>query len=595
MNVYAMARKWVLVLAIVLFLFLPLCFSSLVADATPAIGSTTVTLYSTVDAYVNSSSPETNYGNADSMYVSATSEHDFTYVMFDLSSIPLGANIISAKLKAYLSSTGGEIYWSPADRIGAYYCSNNSWTEHGIAWNNKPSFGSQPTDFWSFTLIYTVEVYKSWDVTADVRTALSSGILTEVLKFETKTGDGYAVFQSSEDTNKPKLEVEYSIEPVLAVHLESIQDTGFTNNLGLTTIADYIFPLPAEIDVVTGTYQAKYSGGYMFTRWETSGGVTVSDENAATTNVTVSGNGTLRAVGNVKRLEYTYDCENPSWESQVAGRIDAVRFTPLFSGQLLMTRFHMYAISSYQSNAFKIHVMDDNRDDLITPFEQTPTSEGWFDIDLSSYGISVNEGADFYIGMEWITNYNPSMGKDTTSPSDRSWHWYETDWQEETYSDFMIRAIIGTLIDHVLVADGTVFHVTTESNSTISNFQFTKEDKKLLFNVTGPTGKRGYCNISIPEELLWGEFSIFLGGSLLVKDVDYTQTYNGTHYTFYISYSHSTHTIKIVGTEVIPEFPSFLILPLFMIATLLTAIIYSKHRRRKVSNQKKKRLSQLIR
>jgi len=271
-----------------LLILLPWCFSSLVVDATPAIGSTTVTLYSTVDAYVNSSSPETNYGNVDSMYVSANSEQDFPYVMFDLSSIPLEANIISAKLKIYLSSTGGEIYWYPADKIGAYYCSNNSWTEHEITWNNKPSFSSQPTDAWSFGIVYTVEVYKSWDITADVRAALPSGILTDVLKFETKTGDGYAVFQSSEDTNKPKLEVEYSMEPVLAVHLESIQDTGFTNNLGLATFADYIFPLPTDIDVVTGTYQVKYSGGYMFTRWETSGGVTVSDEKAATTNVTVS-------------------------------------------------------------------------------------------------------------------------------------------------------------------------------------------------------------------------------------------------------------------------------------------------------------------
>ena len=571
-----MVKKWVLILAIMLLMLSPWCFSSLVVDATPAIGSTTVTLYSILDTYVNSSSPETNYGSVDSMYVSANSEQDFVYVMFDLSSIPLEANIISAQLKIYLSSTGGEIYGYPADKIGAYYCSNNSWTEHGITWNNKPSFSSQPTDSWSFGIVYSVGVYKSWDLTADVGVALPSGILTDVLKFETKTGDGYAVFQSSEDTNKPKLEVEYSIEPVLAVHLESIQDTGFTDNLGLTSIADYTFPLPTDIDVVNGTYQVKYSGGYMFTRWETSGGIAVSDEKAAITNVTVSSNGTLRAVGNVKRLEYTYDCENPSGESQIAGRIDAVRFTPLFSGQLLMVRFYMYDVSSYQSNTFKVHVMDNNRNDLISPFEQTPTSEGWFDIDLSSYGISANKGVDFYIGMEWITNYNPRLGKDTTSPSDRSWHWYETDWQEETNSDFMIRAIIGTLIDHEIVADGTVFHVATESNSTISNFQFIKEDKKLLFNVTGPTGETGYCNISIPEELLWGEFSIFMDDSPLVKDVDYTQTHNGTHYTFYVSYSHSTHSISITGTEVIPEFPLPIFSLFFVTATSLAVMLHRR-------------------
>jgi hypothetical protein len=178
--------------------------------------------------------------------------------------------------------------------------------------------------------------------------------------------------------------------------------------------------------------------------------------------------------------------------------------------------------------------------------------------------------------MEWITSYYPSLGEDTTSPSDRSWQWYETDWQEETRSDFMIRAVIGILIDHEIVADGSVFHVTTESNSTISNFQFIKEDKRLLFNVTGPTGETGYCSVSIPEELIWGEFSIFMDSSLLVKDVDYTQTRSDTHYTFYVSYSHGAHTIHIIGTEVIPEFPSPIFSLLFVTATLLTVIGYRR-------------------
>lgn len=119
------------------------------------------------DAYVNSSSPDTNYGDIGSLYVSANSEQDFTYVTFDLSSIPADANIISAKLKVYLSSTGGSIYWSPADRIGAYYCSDSSWTELGITWNNKASFYPEPTDAWSFSFIYYVKRYKSWDITDD--------------------------------------------------------------------------------------------------------------------------------------------------------------------------------------------------------------------------------------------------------------------------------------------------------------------------------------------------------------------------------------------------------------------------------------------
>ena len=437
-------RKKFLLLYILLLILMPTYFSISYVKASPAIGSTTTTLYSVADAYVNSSSPDANYGGVDHMYVGANSEQDFAYVMFDLSSLPLDAYIISAKLKVYLSSTGGDIYWYPADTIGAYYCSDNSWTELEITWNNKPSFNTDPTDTWSFSILYSVKVYKSWNITEDVRTALPSRTLTEVIKFESKTGDGYAVFHSKEGANKPKLEVEYSTEPVFVVHLESVQGTGATVNLGLITFAGYTFSLPTDVDVVNGSYAVTYSGGYTFVRWETTGGVTVSDENAVSTTVTVLGNGTLRAVGSVKRLEYTYDHGTPQWHSESAGHMDAVRFTPLFSGQLLAARYYMYDLYFSPSDTFKVHVMDESRNDLIAPFNVTPTSEGWFDADLSSYGIDVKEGVDFYLGMEWIFEYNPDLGEDRTSPSNRSWCWNGTAWKQETYSDFMIRAVAST-------------------------------------------------------------------------------------------------------------------------------------------------------
>jgi hypothetical protein len=193
------------VLLISLSLYLPPCGAS--EDS--ATSSTTATIYSVADAYVSSSSPDENHGDLNSMYVGASSEQDFTYVMFNLSSIPSDAEIISATLKFYLSSTEGEIYGSPADTIGTHYCSDNSWTELGITWNNKPDFNLEPTSTWAFSLIYTVKVYKSWDITEDVKMALPSGILTEVLKFESKTGDRSAIFQSRESLSDPKLEVEY--------------------------------------------------------------------------------------------------------------------------------------------------------------------------------------------------------------------------------------------------------------------------------------------------------------------------------------------------------------------------------------------------
>jgi len=585
-----MVRKWISILNSILLILSTLCFSSFLVGATPAIGSTTVTLQSIADAYVNASSTETNYGSSDSLYISANSKLDFTYVMFDLSSLPPEANILSAYLNMYLLSTGGDIY--TGDDYGAHYCSDNSWTEHGITWNNKPSFVSEPTYTLAFGFWYTVKDYKSWDVTADVRNAFSSGFLTEVLKFEDKTGDGYAVFRSKEDTQKPRLKVEYSTKPVFKVHFESTQDTGVTNNLGLTTIADYIFPFPSDNDVVAGDYQVIYSAGYTFLMWETSGGVTVSNPNDAITTITVSGDGTLRAVGNVDQLEYAYDREQREGGLlQETGDINAVRFTPLFTNQLLKARFYISKISSYRSETFKVHIMDENRNDLITPFEQTPTSVGWFDVDLSSFEIEVNEGIDFYIGMEWMTDYNPVLGGYNVNPSHRSWEWNGTSWLQKTYNffieeghtDCMIRAVVGKngqtiaepmIIHHMIVADGIDFQVTTKSNSTISNCQFNKDDKELSFDVAGTASSYGFCNVTIPNELLGGPFSVTSDEQTIGEVLSSS---NSTHTWLHFIYPQTTSSIEITGNTVIPEFSSAIILTLFTSLAIIAVALAKKN------------------
>ena len=574
-----MVKKSELLLISIITILSPLFFSFFIVNASPAIGSNTIKLQAIADAYVNSSNPDTNYGNLDWLYVSENSKQDYTYVMFDLSSLPSGANIIFAELRMHLSSTGGSIYGMPSDDIGAYYCSDNSWTENSITWNNRPTFNSEPTDIWSFGFMYYLN-YKSWNITTDVNNAFPSGILTEVLKFESKTGEGYAVFDSTENDDKPILEIEYSTEPVGKVHLESTQDTGATNNLGLIKFEEYTSPLPGDIDVVAGTYETSYSGGYLFTRWETIGGVSVSNPTAVTTTVTVSGDGTLRAIGNVNRLEYTYDSDESLYgDSQTKGNMDAVRFTPLFSGEILLARFYFDQVSSYQANTIKVHLMDENRNDLITSFEQTPNSEGWFDVDISGYDINVTEETDFYIGLEWLTDNNPRLGVHNYNPSGRSWTWNGTSW-EENNRDFMIRAVVGedtgqvipdlTILDHTIIAEGIDFHVITASSSTITNCQFNKDDKEFSFNVNESINSYGYCNVTIPNELLGGPFSI-TSNDLTVNEV--TSSGNSTHTWLHFTYPQNSNIIEITGTTAIPEFPSWIILPLLLVSTFSVIVI----------------------
>jgi len=127
--------------------------------------------------------------------------------------------------------------------------------------------------------------------------------------------------------------------------------------------------------------------------------------------------------------------------------------------------------------------------------------------------------------------------------------------------------------------DSMDYPVTVDSNSAILGFEFNQTERNLSLNVTGKTGTSGFCEVIVPDSLLWGTFSLSMDGYALVEGDDYSQTHNGTHYTFHISYIHSDHTIEIVGSDAIPEFPAFLILPLFMTATSLAVIVYRKRLR----------------
>jgi parallel beta-helix repeat protein len=104
------------------------------------------------------------------------------------------------------------------------------------------------------------------------------------------------------------------------------------------------------------------------------------------------------------------------------------------------------------------------------------------------------------------------------------------------------------------------------SNSTISDFQY--NGKAILFNVSGANGTTGFCNMHIPTSLINGTLPVFINGT----QVQYSllPNSNGNQTYLYFTYTYSTEKATV------PEFSSFLILPLFMIATLLALIIYKK-------------------
>jgi parallel beta-helix repeat protein len=98
-----------------------------------------------------------------------------------------------------------------------------------------------------------------------------------------------------------------------------------------------------------------------------------------------------------------------------------------------------------------------------------------------------------------------------------------------------------------------VYPVIVVSNSTVTNFNFSQPDKQISFDVAGPDGTIGICNATIPKALLYGEpWTVLIDGA----PVPATITENATHTFLYFTYTHSTHTIQVIGTWVITPLPS---------------------------------------
>jgi parallel beta-helix repeat protein len=126
------------------------------------------------------------------------------------------------------------------------------------------------------------------------------------------------------------------------------------------------------------------------------------------------------------------------------------------------------------------------------------------------------------------------------------------------------------------------YNVYVVSNSTVSGFSFNHENTLIQFNVEDETGTTGFCKVTIPKNLLNAEdnWAVLVDDNPVIPSVneDERNTY------IYFTFSHSTKTVEIIGTDAIPEFPSWTILPLLLVTTL-TAIIYRKKLHRKQTQQ----------
>lgn len=155
----------------------------------------------------------------------------------------------------------------------------------------------------------------------------------------------------------------------------------------------------------------------------------------------------MLAITTEKEIYYDDGTVERAW-FKLDTRLDgmyAVRFTPLIiPSQIIKARYYIYD----KPRLFKAHILDSNR---LSIFEKsvTPSSTGWFDVDLSMENIIVK--GDFYIAIEYIVAKEPMIGCDENKPDGRSWSLDEGKWTTlsqlsktlgEPDGDFMIRAVV---------------------------------------------------------------------------------------------------------------------------------------------------------
>lgn len=115
---------------------------------------------------------------------------------------------------------------------------------------------------------------------------------------------------------------------------------------------------------------------------------------------------------------------------------------------------------------------------------------------------------------------------------------------------------------------GKDIDLNVDSSSTVSNFSFSEDAKKLSFRVTGQDGTQGITVIPI-SRLLKSPYTVTMDGNT-VTNFETLQDSTTGDTSIKLTYHHSSHDIVISGAEVAPEFSTIAAL---VLAASLIAII----------------------
>ncbi len=127
--------------------------------------------------------------------------------------------------------------------------------------------------------------------------------------------------------------------------------------------------------------------------------------------------------------------------------------------------------------------------------------------------------------------------------------------------------------DFTINTDGYEFEVETVANFEIEDVQFSKDDKKLTFDISSQL-ENNLAEIQIPINLINGNFTVFLNGEEIFPQIRKNDRISFIVLEFE---GKGQNILEIIGTTYLPEFSALTLL--VMSAAFATVVLSQKFKK----------------
>lgn len=156
------------------------------------------------DSYIALDNPDLNHGNDGSLFVRHLLSlyyqyEDVSFLKFDITQLESTITIKSAVLKLYVD------FINTPGTVSVHRCSDNSWSEDTITWNNAPSYSSNSEDS---QYINSDGKWVEWNVTNYLKDTISYNRQITFV-FSISGDEGSVDFDSKDYRRVPVLEIDW--------------------------------------------------------------------------------------------------------------------------------------------------------------------------------------------------------------------------------------------------------------------------------------------------------------------------------------------------------------------------------------------------